>query len=117
MYHNIKAAITIATTLMLSFWATPAQADIVDRDVLNGGGRVEYSHFLPSHERTVFTVVGDGDGDIDCFLYDEHGNRVEQDTRPVDGCVVFIMPAWTGRFTFVLRNNGRQASAYRYYVE
>ena len=106
-----------AAALTIALFSTNAKADQVDRDVLNAGGLARYTHFLPAHETTVFTVVGDGSSDIDCYLYDENSNEVARDTRVVDGCVVYVVPRWSGRFTFMLRNNGRQASAYRYFID
>lgn len=52
------------------------------------------------------TAVGDGDTDVDLFIYDQNGNLVCQDTRVYTRASCSITPAWTGPFTVRISNLG-----------
>jgi hypothetical protein len=52
-------------------------------------------------------IVGDGDTDLDLYVYDENGNLVGRDADYSDECYVEWMPRWTGTFTVRIRNLGR----------
>ena len=51
-------------------------------------------------------VSGDGDTDLDLYVYDENGNLIESDTDYTDECVVRWVPAWTGTFIIKIVNRG-----------
>lgn len=62
---------------------------------LYGGGQV-----------TFVRVNGDGDSDLDCFLYDENGNEVDRDDDETDQCRLVVQPRWTATFRLVIKNFG-----------
>lgn len=51
-------------------------------------------------------VRGDGDTDLDCFVYDEHNNLIDSDTDYTDICFLSFTPQWTGTFRLEVRNLG-----------
>lgn len=51
-------------------------------------------------------VSGDGDTDLDLYVYDSNGNLIASDTDYTDDCYVSWVPAWTGRFTVKIVNRG-----------
>jgi hypothetical protein len=51
-------------------------------------------------------VVGDGDTDLDCWVYDANGNLIDYDTDLTDWCVLEFVPQWTGSFTLKITNLG-----------
>lgn len=51
-------------------------------------------------------VSGDGDTDLDLYVYDENGNLIGSDTDYTDECVVRWVPAWTGIFIIKIVNRG-----------
>jgi hypothetical protein len=51
-------------------------------------------------------VVGDGDTDLDLYVYDENGNFITSDTRSGDVCYVSWTPKWQGSFKVVVKNHG-----------
>lgn len=57
-------------------------------------------------------VSGDGDSDLDLFIYDEHGNRVCTDDDSGDTAICAWTPRYTGPFTIRVRNLG-VANEYR----
>jgi hypothetical protein len=51
-------------------------------------------------------VRGDGDTDLDLYVYDSNGNLVAKDDDYTDRCYVSWVPRWTGRFTVKIVNRG-----------
>lgn len=83
-----------------------------DRDQLRPSQSVTYSVLLNANETTRFFVQGDGDGDIDCGVYDEFGHLVAQDTDTTDTCLIDVEPRWRGMFHIRLINSGAVTSVY-----
>ena len=57
-------------------------------------------------------VLGDGDTDLDLFIYDENGNLIVKDDDRTDQCYVQWTPRWTGFFTIKIKNLGRVYNQY-----
>lgn len=51
-------------------------------------------------------ISGDGDTDLDLYVYDAFGNLVASDDDNLDDCIVSWTPRWTGRFTIKVVNRG-----------
>lgn len=51
-------------------------------------------------------VSGDGDTDLDLYVYDENGNLITGDEDYSDDCYVRWTPAWTGNFVVKVVNRG-----------
>lgn len=51
-------------------------------------------------------VSGDGDTDLDLYVYDSNGNLIARDNDYTDDCYVRWVPAWTGRYTIRIVNRG-----------
>lgn len=62
---------------------------------------------LRGDEYTRIDVRGDGDTDLDCWLYDENGNEVDSDLDYTDWCILEVRPRWTGAFRLRVSNLGR----------
>jgi hypothetical protein len=108
MKKLIIASLLVASTAS----ADPVGGTKRGRGVIAPGETDTYEVVCRADELTVFEVNGDGDGDIDCKLYDEGGHQVDSDTSPRDGCRVSVPPAWTGAFELRVTNAGRYTSAY-----
>lgn len=50
---------------------------------------------------------GDGDTDLDLYVYDPNGNLVASDDDESDYCIVGFTPRWTGLYTVKIVNRGR----------
>jgi hypothetical protein len=57
-------------------------------------------------------VVGDGDTDLDLYIYDANGNLIVADTDYSDRCLVQFVPRWTGAFRIRVVNNGYVSNRY-----
>ena len=57
-------------------------------------------------------LSGDGDTDLDLYVYDSNGHLIASDTDYTDDCYVSWVPAWTGRYTIKVVNRGRVANRY-----
>ncbi len=64
------------------------------------------------NEAGAVMISGDGDTDLDLFVYDENGNLVGSDTDGSDDCVVRLNPRWTGTFRIEVRNLGSVYNRY-----
>jgi hypothetical protein len=51
-------------------------------------------------------VRGDGDTDLDLFVFDSNGNLIQKDDDYTDKCYVSWVPAWTGRYIVKIVNRG-----------
>lgn len=51
-------------------------------------------------------VKGNGNTDLDCYIYDGNGNLIVSDTDSSDACLVEWVPYWTGPFRVRIRNRG-----------
>ena len=57
-------------------------------------------------------VSGDGDTDLDLFVYDEFGNLVASDSDDTDDCLAAWVPRVNGRFIIHVVNRGLLSNAY-----
>ncbi|MFO1032400.1 MAG: hypothetical protein U1F60_15065 [Planctomycetota bacterium] len=78
------------------------------------GARSEdiYNETYRGGEIARVTVDGDGDTDLDVYVFDENGNLIASDDDGTDFCVVSWRPRWTGPFRIVVRNLGNVYNRY-----
>lgn len=75
-------------------------------DVINGNSTDTYQISFIADELAEILVSGDGDTDLDLYVYDSNGNLIASDTDYTDDCYVCWMPIWTGRFIVKIVNRG-----------
>jgi hypothetical protein len=63
-------------------------------------------------QSAIVEVVGDGDTDLDCFMYDENGNLIVSDVDYTDHCILVWTPSWTGPFELQIQNLGSVWNGY-----
>jgi len=56
---------------------------------------------------------GDGDTDLNLFVFDENQNKIRQSTGNSDREIVGWVPSWTGPFIVVIKNHGRRSNMYK----
>ncbi len=58
-------------------------------------------------------VEGDGDTDLDLYIYDKHGNLIVSDEDYTDNCVCDFLPYVTSTFTIHIVNRGSVYNRFR----
>lgn len=67
---------------------------------------------LKGHEPSVFNVVGDKAGKIDCKVYDHASVLVASDPGNGDRCHIELSPKATGEFRLVVHNDSENVDHY-----
>lgn len=75
-------------------------------DSVNGNSTDSYNISFVANQLAEILVSGDGDTDLDLFVYDSNGNLIESDTDYTDDCYVRWVPKWTGRYIVKIVNRG-----------
>lgn len=86
---------------------------VADSDRVEANDEVTYSEIFKGGDPAAVAVSGDGDTDLDLFVYDEAGELVASDTDLSDQCIVAWVPAKTQRYRIVIRNLGDVYNAYK----
>jgi len=101
-----------------------ALADKVTKDRgRSGGPAIEYESVNASSsdyynvrfnggEVAMVVVSGDGDTDLDLYIYDQYGHLVTKDTDLSDDCVVRWVPEWTQTYKIKVKNLGSVYNSY-----
>lgn len=71
--------------------------------------------FAAGQTAAVF-VSGDGDTDLDLYIYDENGNLITKDDDYTDDCYCSWTPRWTGTFVIKIKNRGNVYNRYVIYT-
>lgn len=85
----------------------------VHRDCVSANSTDEYRIQFRGGESAIVVVSGDGDTDLDLYVYDRNGNLVSSDTDFSDDCVAVWNPRYTQTYTIRIKNRGRVANVYR----
>jgi hypothetical protein len=86
-------------------------AAVVTRRVYSNSSYTDYTTFN-AQELAEILVIGDGDTDLDLYVYDANGNSIASDTGYTDNCYVSFTPKWTGTFKIVVKNRGEVYNDY-----
>lgn len=73
---------------------------------VNGRSYLDYTASFIADRLAEVLVSGDGDTDLDLYVYDSNGNLIASDADYTDDCYVRWVPAWTGRYTVRIVNRG-----------
>lgn len=119
MTRSSKVTMVAAAGLLLLGSAMLANASAV------GGPKVNLNTVVLAYDVDVYHVTfyggelaevavrGDGDTDLDLFIYDEFGNLVASDIDGGDLCLAQWFPGWTGTFRIEVRNLGGVYNRYQ----
>ena len=108
--------LTVCSFALLALTATLATAGGPNGrtvDTVRAYSSDSYTLTFRGDERATVIVSGDGDTDLDLFVYDANGNLVASDDDFTDDCVASWVPRWTGQFRIVIRNRGEVFNTYR----
>ena len=77
-----------------------------DYYAVNGNSYLDYTASFVANQLAEVLLSGDGDTDLDLYVYDSNGNLIASDTDYSDDCYVRWVPKWTGRYTIRIVNRG-----------
>ena len=86
---------------------------IVHYDLVRARDTDIYRIRFRGREYAEVCVVGDGDTDLDLYIYDQNGNLVCSDTDYTDRMYCSWTPRWTGPFEIEIENLGTVYNEYR----
>ena len=81
-------------------------------DCVRAYGTDYYTVRFEGGRQAIVTVIGDGDTDLDLYIYDQNGNLIDSDTDYTDNCVCTWTPRWTGNFRIKIVNRGSVSNCY-----
>ena len=64
-------------------------------------------------ESATISVRGDRSTDLDCYVLDENGGSIVEDSDGTDFCLLQWTPRWTGPFKLKIKNRGSVSNIYR----
>ena len=111
-------SLRIAAVVALAFLAQTANAGPLngnakyDNSRANAHSTVTYDEVFRGGEWAHARIVGDGDTDLDLFVYDEMGNRVAANTNRIDRASVSWFPLRNSRYRIVVENLGGVYNAF-----
>lgn len=79
---------------------------------VNAGATDVFEVSFAAGEAATVLISGDGDTDLDLYVYDENGNLVASDTSSSDSASVSWTPLWTGAFRVEVKNLGNVYNRY-----
>lgn len=91
---------------------SPVQGRVRSSDCVNAGSVDVYRITCRGGESTTIYVSGDGDTDLDLYVYDANGNLIVSDDDGTDECLVSFVAYRTHTFTVRIRNRGRVYNCY-----
>jgi hypothetical protein len=111
-FSRIALVLALAATGIVS--SVPASAAVLDREVevIGGFETQEFTLVLEAGRSYRIVVDGDGDSDLDAYLYDENGHLISKDDDLTDLSILRVTPRWTGPFTVRVVNRGRASNLF-----
>lgn len=82
-----------------------------------GGYTQSWQTCVKAGNTTTVIVNGDGDTNLDLYVYDDNAYLIDSDTDPTDYCVATWTPLWDGCFTIKVVNRGLVYNQYTVTIE
>jgi hypothetical protein len=106
MTNNVRRITVLSgIALLLVTVATPAFAQFFRTDRVLAYDTDTWRVWAPSGQTRV-TVSGDGDTDLDCWVYDRFGRLLGSDTDSTDLCIMQFRNPTGGDLTIRIQNLG-----------
>ena len=104
--ENVSAAEAEQITGAEASVEAVAEAGDTIEDVIYANSTVTYTMYCQAGVESSVLVIGDGDTDLDLYIYDENGNLVDSTTDEWDIGLCEWTPRRSGTFTIKIRNWG-----------
>jgi len=112
---RVAAAVMTAMLVMatsVSSFASSSGGYTTHRDRVYAYSTDTYTQVFRGGETARVGVKGDGDTELDLYIYDEYGNPVAEDEDGDRVCLVSWTPSRTSRFTIKVVNRGNVYNDY-----
>jgi hypothetical protein len=106
----------IALFATQSATASPIGGSAAAYDVVDARTVAEYTVNLRGQQTTYIAVYGDGDTDLDLFVYDGRGNLIAYDTTYSGNGFVTLVPRYDGPVTICIENLGDVYNEFNVYA-
>lgn len=83
-----------------------AESGDTTEDIIYANSSETYTMYCRAGVEASILVIGDGDTDLDLYIYDENGNLIDSDTDLTDVCHCEWTPRRSATFTIKIRNWG-----------
>ena len=110
----MKKAMCLSILAILSF-SSIASADPVGENFYTFKhieGNNSHAHTILLRRNEVSQFVVRGEGNLDCFLYDQEFNLIDKDLNETSQCDFQVSPKETSRFTIKVVNSGANSTSY-----
>jgi hypothetical protein len=104
--RHLVACVCLTGLFAASAQARPVGLPVSHADRVPAYGVMSYHLDCYGGEYTELALIGDGDTDLDLFVYDENGNLIASGETYSDVEVVGFTPLWTGTFIIEVHNFG-----------
>jgi hypothetical protein len=108
----VAGAVAIAAGLA-SQAALAGAGGLRAHEVVRGNHTDIYNVTFNGGSRAAVAIYGDGDTDLDLYVYDQNGNLICRATGRGDAEACRWTPRWTGPFRIEVRNLGGMSNRYR----
>ena len=122
----MKKIFTLMIMVSAIFAINNANASTIERETPNkvssneerveGSAQEIYHLYCSANESVYVTVVGDGDTDLDLYIFDTDENLVTYDTDYTDICTCEFTAECSGYYTIVVKNCGKFVNYYSLHV-
>lgn len=100
---SLVAALALFTSIAS---ASPVGGEATASGTLSPGEKRTFNVVLRSGEDWRLLAKGFGDGDLDCFIFDDDGDLIGRDVDNTNTCLIEGHPRYTGVFHLVVANRG-----------
>lgn len=111
LFSSLTAALLLVAAVPSAFAGAVSPVNLLTSVNAYGRDRFEPTLFRGGEIARV-VVRGDGDTDLDLYIYDSYGNLVAKDDDGLDYCVATFRPSRTAYYTVVVRNLGSVYNRY-----
>lgn len=110
--QDLLAMITDVEAMTAKGQVPRSQAGVIHWDRVAARRTDVYDINFAGGEPAAVYIEGDGDTDLDLYVYDENGNLICSDTDYTDRLLCTWNPRWTGPFRIKIQNRGNVYNAY-----
>jgi len=112
LFKTLALASLIAVATVSTAFASPVAGLLRYSDTVLKHSTDSYNVVIRGGEYTHISFSGDGDTDVDCYVYDSAGNLVVQDINPEDECRMQVYSPFATVITIDLKNLGSVRNNY-----